>query len=663
MNKNNNINLHRTYNLYSRGKNYNINIESENTFTESIGDTQNNEKMFNIFNDIEKNIKEVSENIIETNKIQKMYALKNIENANRIKKNHMNHFKTTAEYYSNNNNLSPNEKYFKYNAPSRIYKPNFDISNNFPAFPANYMPNNNQFNTENIFRSGEFNKINNYYNKEENDKSSEGLNGKNNNLIKKGFIRRAKSTNNSNHDKNKDNMDLSNNSNTFSENRKKIFYSNKMMNKLLEDIKAFKLGNQNLLNKNKSLIQKLNDYQKEIKEKDLRIKNLEKIVKNEFNNNEDKNIDNNVKDNKDEINNQNNKSINKENNKIDNNDYNDINRYSHLTFNLGDNISVYKKSLAYFENEYDKLFKDNIKLKEEIEKLKKELDDREEEKNKYDQLVEELKKTNKENYSLKSQNMSLNKDNLLMIQKIKKLEGENDLIKNEDQKMAIKYEKMSNDNGKIEKEFGDIIEKLKKKENENVKLNLNLESAEREINGLNKEIEELKLICIKCENLEKQNEKLILTKKQNEVEIKDLNNIIRKLEEKQFQDEDEEENHAEENNNNEKNKNYEELLKKELDEKNRIIEDMKDEKEVFTLKYNAAKQKLTEMEAIIETQKALRKKFQEQKKDVQKLQKLQEDNKNLREQCKKYEKQIIQLEKEKKELENKKIKKKKKNDE
>ena len=66
--------------------------------------------------------------------------------------------------------------------------------------------------------------------------------------------------------------------------------------------------------------------------------------------------------------------------------------------------------------------------------------------------MEELKKTNKENYSLKSQNMSLNKDNLLMIQKIKKLEGENDLIKNEDQKMAIKYEKMSNDNGKIEKE-------------------------------------------------------------------------------------------------------------------------------------------------------------------------------------------------------------------
>ena len=50
-----------------------------------------------------------------------------------------------------------------------------------------------------------------------------------------------------------------------------------MLNKILEDIKAFKLGNQNLLKKNKSLFQKLNDYKKEIKEKILRIKSLKKV--------------------------------------------------------------------------------------------------------------------------------------------------------------------------------------------------------------------------------------------------------------------------------------------------------------------------------------------------------------------------------------------------
>ena len=103
MNKNN---MQRTYDLYPRDNNFNI--ESENTFSENVTETQNNEKMFNIFNDIEKNIKEVSDNINETNKIQKMYALKNMENAKRIKKKNMNHFKTTAEYYPSNNNFSQN---------------------------------------------------------------------------------------------------------------------------------------------------------------------------------------------------------------------------------------------------------------------------------------------------------------------------------------------------------------------------------------------------------------------------------------------------------------------------------------------------------------------------------------------------------------------------
>ena len=59
-----------------------------------------------------------------------------------------------------------------------------------------------------------------------------------------------------------------------------------------------------------------------------------------------------------------NNSNNKDNNKIDYNDYNDINRYSNSNFNSRNNILQHKQSIRIFLIEYNKLFKDDIELKE-----------------------------------------------------------------------------------------------------------------------------------------------------------------------------------------------------------------------------------------------------------------------------------------------------------
>ena len=64
MNSNNNIYHQRTYNLYVGGNNFPINIESENNIEDSdLGQSQNDEKMFNIINESEKTMKEFSETI------------------------------------------------------------------------------------------------------------------------------------------------------------------------------------------------------------------------------------------------------------------------------------------------------------------------------------------------------------------------------------------------------------------------------------------------------------------------------------------------------------------------------------------------------------------------------------------------------------------------
>ena len=243
MKRNNNIYHQRTYNLYVRGNNFPMDIESENNIEESdLGQSQNDENMFNIINESEKTMKEFSETIKGANERLKIYALKNMENAARMKQNYMNHFRTSEEYYHENKNYSSNLNRFKYNNPPRIYKPNFEISNNIPN---NYINNNKLINNniklkkENNFRNKTCNKINNQNKNEENNKEQENLSFPNENkhIIKKGYIKRAKSATNTNYNKlNNNTDDLSISSNTFFENQKKINYSNKLREKMLEDI-------------------------------------------------------------------------------------------------------------------------------------------------------------------------------------------------------------------------------------------------------------------------------------------------------------------------------------------------------------------------------------------------------------------------------------------
>ena len=174
MKPDNNIYHQRTYNLYVGGNNFPVNFESENNIEESdLGQSQNEENIFNIINESEKNMKEFSETIKGANEILRMYELKNMENAARMKQNYLNHFRTSEEFYHGNKNFSPNFDRFRYYNPPRIYKSNFEISNKFPN---NYISDNKSINN-NIklnkgknFRNKTCNKINNQNKNEENNK-------------------------------------------------------------------------------------------------------------------------------------------------------------------------------------------------------------------------------------------------------------------------------------------------------------------------------------------------------------------------------------------------------------------------------------------------------------------------------------------------------------
>ena len=669
MNPNNNIYHQRTYNLYVGGNNYPINIESENNIEDSdLGQSQNDEKMFNIINESEKTMKEFSETIKGANERLKMYALKNMENAKRMRQNYMNHFRTSEEFYHGNKNFSPNMNRFNYNDPPRIYKPNFEIPNKLPN---NYITDNKFMNINNInkldngnhFRNKTFDKINNKHKIEENKKEEENLNFQNENkhIIKKGFIKRAKSAANTNHNKLINNTDeLSISSDTFFENQKKFNYSNKSREKMAKCINAIILKNEELIKEN-------DDCKKEIREKDLKIEALEEKLKNLENQrkssdkknkdaDDNKQKDNNVdekeqqKSSNTENNNNSNSSEESESDDDNNNDSNNNDprkRRSKINIDLGNDISIYKKTLADFEDMYDKVYHDNVKLKARKKKYKNDVKKLKKEKKLNSQYLEDAKKATEENYALKGKILSLTKDNEILFNKVKKLEEENEMIQKENKELKIKSEEITIENFKMEEKTKELTDKYKTKKIEKEKLNKNLENAEKTIDNMKKEIEALKQKCIKCQILENQNEKLVLAKKQKEVEIKELNKIIKKLEEKQYDDEEEHQPEEQENINNSK-------IIEELKEKDGLIQNLKDGKENLEYQLNQTRAKLTEMEAKVETQKALVKKFHENLKEIKNL---KEENKKLIEDNKQKKQKNNELENRIKELENIKFKK------
>ena len=210
MNQVNNNSPQRTYNLHLRKNNTPINIENENGIESSENDeSQNDENMFDIFNEIDKNVKEVTDNINRTDKRQKMYQMKNLENEKRLRQNMRNYSKTDEKFYSQNSNFFHNLSQFQYGSPYRIYKPSFDISKTIHNNYVNNAPNNNinnKFYSSNNFKGKEFFKISNYNQNEENKIQEYLINqNENRNCIKKGFIKRAKSAANSMHNKSKKN--------------------------------------------------------------------------------------------------------------------------------------------------------------------------------------------------------------------------------------------------------------------------------------------------------------------------------------------------------------------------------------------------------------------------------------------------------------------------
>lgn len=647
MNINENIYPQRTYDL-NVGNINRINIENEYNFEDSgLEESQNGEKMLNIFNDINKNIDEAEENINKTNKILNMYKMKIMENDRKLKQNYRQYSKTDERFNPQNNNLFSYGNKFKYSTPSRIYRPNIDFSNKI----------------QNNYLFDEMKKINNYNYHGENNKTDEFLNKNDKNKIKKGFIKRTKSATVSMHNKSNHKDDISISSNTFYENQKKINFSNKEMEKLIQDINAFKSESQYLLKDNKILNEKINNYEMQIKEKDLRIHELEEKLKNKEDSKEisKKEIDNNKASDKiinnERMKNDDDSKNDNDNNNNNNEENNSISRDYKNMFNLpefkGNNIFAYRRALDFFQNEYDKQFNINIKLKKNNETLKNELKERENERGQYKQLLEDIKNSTAENYKLKSQIIELNNDNKILFERNKQLEEENELLQKEDKERKIKSEEISIENIQKEKKIEELTEKIKKYKMEKNNLNINLENAEREMNNMKKEFESLKSKAIKCERLENQNENLKIAQKQKEIEIKDLNNIIKNnLKEHNFiyeynDDEEEEE---------KSNRSISEI-KKELDNKNIIIENLILEKNRLEVMWKKASAKLTNKEAEVETKKAAIEKYHKNIKEIQNLKKKKEDLIKTKKEGKK---EINKLKNRIKELENIKFPKKKK---
>ena len=346
MNMNFNKYRQRTYNLNIERNEQPIDYKTLNNFDKNeLEESQTGEKMFDILDEIDKNIQEAEQNIFETNKIQNMYNQKNIENLRRLKQNHINNNLMNNNFKEENNQR--NRKFYfdnnksKYESPMRILHSNFDKSNKIQN---NNLVNNNSYiiakNNKNIF-----NKLNTSNNSryKENNKTEDYLNYQNRNNIPRGYIKRVKSATYNNFNKSKNtNMNISINTSNYEKQKKLNKFSNQEMDKLIDDIKAIKLDNKNLLIENRTLKDTFNkvknNLENEIRAKESEIKSLKE---------ENKKL----------------KNIEEEKNK---NEYNEKKRRSKIDINSKEfrnqdrnDIYAYLESL---QDDYDKIFDDNIKL-------------------------------------------------------------------------------------------------------------------------------------------------------------------------------------------------------------------------------------------------------------------------------------------------------------
>ena len=611
-----NLTPQRTYNLYKGRNDHSNDYGTLNNFNQlEINESQSGEKMFDILDEIDKNIKEAEQNIYETNKIQNMYNQKNMENLRRLRQNHINNNKISYNFqkgsYQTDKDFHFDDKKLQYDSPVRITHFNFNVQDSIQK--DNIINNNPKIITKiNKYNYNKF-KTSNNSRYEENSKTQEYLNQQNTKNIPRGYIKRAKSATYNHFNKSKNNMNISISTSNY-ENKKKLNkFSTQEMEKLIEDIKAIKLKNQTLLIENKTLKDAYNKmktiFQNEIRAKESEIKNLKE---------------------------ENQKLKNIEDNKIQNDNKPNKKRRSKIDVNSDEFRNKDRKDifayLEYLQDDYDRIFDDNIKLFEDRKELIEKLKTKEDTIEQYHQLLEEVKQLNEENYNLKSKNISLNNDNINLAQKAKKLENENNNIQKLDDELKIKLDILLEENKKKEIIIEEITEKLKhaKIENENIKFKFEKHQSitDKDFNQMKEQIEALKLKCIKCENLEEQNEKLILSKKQKDVEINDLNNLIKKFKKEMRKKSDEDNKAEEENNKDNINSSSNNELNKKIDEEKKEIENLKLENKKLNENLNITREKLIKFEASLESKKLLMNKYYSEKKEIEKFKKEKEDYNN-----------------------------------
>ena len=127
-----NLTPQRTYNLYKGRNDHSNDYGTLNNFNQlEINESQSGEKMFDILDEIDKNIKEAEQNIYETNKIQNMYNQKNMENLRRLRQNHINNNKISYNFqkgsYQTDKDFHFDDKKLQYDSPVRITHFNFNV--------------------------------------------------------------------------------------------------------------------------------------------------------------------------------------------------------------------------------------------------------------------------------------------------------------------------------------------------------------------------------------------------------------------------------------------------------------------------------------------------------------------------------------------------------
>jgi len=245
-----------------------------------------------------------------------------------------------------------------------------------------------------------------------------------------------------------------------------------------------------------------------------------------------------------------------------------------------------------------------------------------------------MKKLTQENYEMKGKMISLNNDNVILFNKMKKYDEDKDKVKQYEKELKTKISDLNIDNRNKEEKIKELMDIIEKNEIKNNNIEEKKIKEKEQINVLKKELDSLKLKCVNYEKLVIANEKLNLSLQEKEDEIKNLNAKIEELNKPK-----KEEINSENNNNS----------NQQLKEKDNIIQTLKEEKSELENKLNNTRLKLTDFEGKLETKKLIIKKYYEDKKDLEKFKEekkeVYETIKNLRDKNNDLEKKVRNLRK------------------